>query len=290
MSEATPLADRVLARLPRTDCGACREAGCAPYAAAVASGQAALTACAPGGALLTQTLRRLLGQPVAPTLADFLSPLPAPSRAVIRDADCIGCTKCIAVCPTDAILGARQQLHGILDADCTGCGLCLPPCPVDCIDIVPRDDLLTGSSPESRAALAAGPGIEACTDCGACAPACPSDLQPAALARALRGLDTQAARSLHLDRCTACGACDGVCPERIPLTAHFVHGRSLLAAAADADRRAAHAAERSEARLRRLARAPGATTVSLVTPPPDHAEAAAGVQAALARARARQRR
>jgi len=290
MSEATPLADQVLARLPRTDCGACSEAGCAPYAAAVASGHAALTACTPGGALLTQTLRRVLGEPGEPTLADFLTPLPAPARAVIRDADCIGCTKCIAVCPTDAILGARQQLHGILDADCTGCGLCLPPCPVDCIDIVPREEVPACSSPESRAALAAGPGIEACTDCGACAPACPSGLQPAALARALRGLDTEAARALDLDRCTACGACDGVCPMRIPLTAHFVHGHALLATAADADRRAAHAAERGEARVRRLARSPGAATVTLVTPPPDHADAAAGVQAALARARARQRR
>ncbi len=57
--------------------------------------------------------------------------------AVIREAECIGCTKCIQACPVDAIVGARQQMHTVIARECTGCELCVAPCPVDCIDMLP---------------------------------------------------------------------------------------------------------------------------------------------------------
>lgn len=59
--------------------------------------------------------------------------------AVVRESECIGCTKCIQACPVDAIIGASKQMHTILADVCTGCELCLPPCPVDCIDLIPRE-------------------------------------------------------------------------------------------------------------------------------------------------------
>jgi electron transport complex protein RnfB len=55
----------------------------------------------------------------------------------INEAACIGCTKCIAACPVDAIVGANKQSHSVLTDLCIGCELCLPPCPVNCIEIVP---------------------------------------------------------------------------------------------------------------------------------------------------------
>jgi Na+-translocating ferredoxin:NAD+ oxidoreductase subunit B len=55
--------------------------------------------------------------------------------AYILTNQCIGCTKCIDVCPTDAIVGAPKQLHAVISSACTGCDLCLPPCPVDCIEM-----------------------------------------------------------------------------------------------------------------------------------------------------------
>ena len=58
-------------------------------------------------------------------------------RAVIDETRCIGCRKCLDVCPVDAILGARKQMHTVLTVECNGCGLCLPPCPVDCIVLAP---------------------------------------------------------------------------------------------------------------------------------------------------------
>jgi len=58
------------------------------------------------------------------------------SVALVDEARCIGCTRCIAACPVDAIAGARDFMHTVLASHCTGCGLCLPACPVDCIDMV----------------------------------------------------------------------------------------------------------------------------------------------------------
>ena len=58
--------------------------------------------------------------------------------AVIREEECIGCTKCIQACPVDAILGAAQRMHSVVESWCTGCDLCVDPCPVDCIDLIPR--------------------------------------------------------------------------------------------------------------------------------------------------------
>ncbi len=55
--------------------------------------------------------------------------------ARIVEVDCIGCTKCLKVCPVDAIVGAAGQMHTVLTEQCTGCEQCLPPCPVDCIEL-----------------------------------------------------------------------------------------------------------------------------------------------------------
>jgi electron transport complex protein RnfB len=57
--------------------------------------------------------------------------------AYIREDECIGCTKCIPDCPTDAIMGAAKLMHTVITDVCTGCELCVPTCPVDCIEIRP---------------------------------------------------------------------------------------------------------------------------------------------------------
>ena len=56
--------------------------------------------------------------------------------AIIREAECIGCTKCIQACPVDAIIGSNKLMHSVLADECIGCGLCVEPCPVDCIEMV----------------------------------------------------------------------------------------------------------------------------------------------------------
>src|SRR3990167_10627883 len=63
--------------------------------------------------------------------------------AVIQEAECIGCTKCIQACPVDAILGSNTYMHTVITSECIGCQLCIPPCPVDCIDLVVHPTELT---------------------------------------------------------------------------------------------------------------------------------------------------
>ena len=130
------LADRIDALLPQTQCEQCGYHGCRPYAEAIARGEAPINQCPPGGAAGIAKLAELLQVPVLP-----LNPANGIEHprmlAHIIEADCIGCTKCIQVCPVDAISGAAKLMHSVLNDDCTGCELCVAACPVDCIVLLP---------------------------------------------------------------------------------------------------------------------------------------------------------
>ena len=135
VSEPAPsLAARIDALLPQTQCTRCGYAGCRPYAAAVASGAAEINQCPPGGNATILALAAILERP-----AKALNPahgVESPPRvAWIDESRCIGCARCLAPCPVDAIVGAAKYVHTVLADRCTGCELCLPPCPVDCIEL-----------------------------------------------------------------------------------------------------------------------------------------------------------
>lgn len=127
---------RIDAELPQTQCTRCGFPSCRDYAIALDAGVTALNRCPPGGAPTIAALAAVLQQPEIPLDPDCGTEAPWP-LARIDEPRCIGCTKCIQACPTDAILGAAKQMHVIIPDLCTGCGLCLPPCPVDCIELVP---------------------------------------------------------------------------------------------------------------------------------------------------------
>ncbi len=136
------LIDAIDALLPQTQCQRCEYAGCRPYAEAIAAGDA-INKCPPGGEATIAALARLLERPAVPLDRHHGEPGPR-LVARVREAECIGCTKCIQACPTDAILGAAKQMHTVLESECTGCELCIAPCPVDCIDMVEPADGQTG--------------------------------------------------------------------------------------------------------------------------------------------------
>jgi Na+-translocating ferredoxin:NAD+ oxidoreductase subunit B len=132
---AVELVARIDALLPQTQCTRCGYDGCLPYAQAIAAGQAPIDRCPPGGEATIAALARLLDRPVLPLDASC-GQHSAHRVALIDAAVCIGCAKCLAPCPTDAIVGAAKYLHHVVANLCTGCELCIPPCPVDCITMV----------------------------------------------------------------------------------------------------------------------------------------------------------
>ena len=138
---------RIDACLPQTQCGLCDHAdGCLPYAVAIVIDNEPYNKCVPGGQPVTDAIAQIINQDssdIQPLNAepskwpiDISSQRPVEVRAVIREDDCIGCTKCIPACPVDAIVGTGKHMHTIFTDLCTGCELCIAPCPVDCIDLV----------------------------------------------------------------------------------------------------------------------------------------------------------
>ncbi len=139
--------EQIDALLPQTQCGQCGHPGCRPYAEAITQGTP-INQCPPGGNETIAALAQLLNCEILPLNPEHGEIATMRKVAYIREAECIGCTKCIQACPVDAILGAAKLMHTVIVEECTGCDLCVEPCPVDCIDMIP----IAPAHPETPAA------------------------------------------------------------------------------------------------------------------------------------------
>ncbi len=117
-----------------------------PYAEALVYENAAINLCPPGGVTGLRKIGALLQQDPAPFETEMAAKTKPPLVAVIRENECIGCAKCIQVCPVDAIIGSAKSMHSVISDECTGCELCIPACPVDCMEMIP--DTSTHKQPE----------------------------------------------------------------------------------------------------------------------------------------------
>ncbi len=133
-TEGNPLVAQIDAILPQTQCGQCNYPGCKPYAEAIASGEAQINQCPPGGQEGADALAELLGVESLPLNAEHGETKPA-HVVYVDEQTCIGCTLCIQACPVDAFVGSSKVMTQVIARECTGCDLCLPVCPVDCIHI-----------------------------------------------------------------------------------------------------------------------------------------------------------
>lgn len=133
-SSHLPLIEQIEALLPQTQCGKCQTPDCHAYAEAIAAGEA-INRCVPGGGETIAELAHLLGKSVIPLDTSHGRPTPTQTVVFIREDECIGCMKCIHVCPVDAIVGSAKLMHTVIEPECSGCDLCIPACPVDCIEV-----------------------------------------------------------------------------------------------------------------------------------------------------------
>jgi len=277
---------KIDALLPQTQCGQCGYPGCLPYSEAIAAGEA-INKCAPGGQKTIDALAELLGTGTLAPVAG--NPAEPPAQVVrIREEECIGCNKCLAACPVDAILGAPRHVYTIIADECTGCELCVPVCPVDCIELTPRSTGLAGVSlhrdeprpqwpvpdePPGRIPLlqvgphpafpplerppgkpSAGP-VTPCIRCNHCASVCPVQLLPQQLYAHLGTDDREEAGHQRLLDCIECGACSKACPSEIPLADLFRQARTDFIREREMQQRADHSRHRFEFRQSRMAAA-----------------------------------
>jgi electron transport complex protein RnfB len=131
--EGNPLEAELEDMMPGSQCGQCGYPGCGPAAAALVAGEAPVTLCPPGGQSLALALADKLG--VTADVSGMEEK--APMIAFVKEDLCIGCTRCFKRCPTDAIVGASKQMHGVISDACTGCEKCVDACPTECITMRP---------------------------------------------------------------------------------------------------------------------------------------------------------
>ncbi len=137
MSNSDSQINAIDALLPQTQCELCEYPGCRPYAKAIIEENAPLNRCLPGGVPTLRAIGKYLEKDTEHLEDDLKKITKAPSIVIIDESLCIGCTKCLPVCPTDAIIGRSKRMHTVIADACTGCELCIPACPMDCIDIHP---------------------------------------------------------------------------------------------------------------------------------------------------------
>lgn len=131
--ESNPVVDEILAMMPGSNCGQCGFPGCAGAATALAEGRAGAAVCPPGGKDLAVALSSKLGISLDMSQVKDVGP----QVAQVSEDICIGCCRCIKVCPTDAILGAAKQIHSVIREACTGCSSCVERCPTEAMTMKP---------------------------------------------------------------------------------------------------------------------------------------------------------
>jgi electron transport complex protein RnfB len=131
--EEDPLVDEIERLMPGSQCGQCGFPGCKPAAEALVAGQAPPTLCPPGGRALAEQLAQMLS--IDLDLSGVKDQQPMVAR--VDETNCIGCTRCYKVCPTDALVGAQKQIHAVVADACIACGKCVEICPTECLQLHP---------------------------------------------------------------------------------------------------------------------------------------------------------
>lgn len=221
--------EAVLAALPGNNCGGCGFAGCSGLAAAIAKGEAPVSACPVGGEKVGNTIAQIMGVEAqssekkvayvhcqgdcekANTDYDYAGVEDCRMLSFVPNggpkscnSGCLGFGTCQKVCPFEAI----SVVNGIAVVDkekCKACGKCIEVCPKHLISLIPYSAKQvvacssTDKGPVTIKACSVG-----CIGCGICVRTCPK--------QAVTVQDFHA--SIDPEKCVGCGLCEQKCPKK----------------------------------------------------------------------------
>ncbi|MBQ3105132.1 MAG: RnfABCDGE type electron transport complex subunit B [Lachnospiraceae bacterium] len=227
--EVDPKEELVLEALPGNNCGGCGFAGCSGLAAAIAKGEARVSACPVGGAEVAGKIAEIMGVESEEmnrmtafvmckgtcdkTASDYVytgvedckmvSFVPG-GGAKSCNYGCHGYGNCVRACSFDAI----HIVDGVALVDkeaCTACGRCVEACPKHLIELVPYTAKhLVACSSKDKGPVVMKACQTGCIGCQICKKNCPSD--------AIEITDFLA--KIDYDKCTGCGICEEKCPKK----------------------------------------------------------------------------
>lgn len=158
-----PKVEAIEEALLGTNCGACGFPGCSGLANAIASGEAAVTDCLPGGEDVAHAVAGIMGVEAgasakeiavvlckggdidAKTKFDYRGVKDCWAAAEVGGGfkscgyGCLGLGSCYKACNFGAIEITEDRLAIIIPEKCTGCTMCVPACPKNIIKMVPAD-------------------------------------------------------------------------------------------------------------------------------------------------------
>lgn len=222
-------ADLILENLPGANCGGCGYAGCSACAAAIAKGEAKITACPGCSKEKTDNIAKIMGvesSDVVP-MAAFVKCSGSIDNAnykyyfdgtkSCRGVDtmnlgdklcnyaCLGYGDCVAKCNFGAI-SIKDSLASVDIDKCTGCGACAKECVRGVIEILPKTTKkFVKCSSKDKGITVRNACKTGCIGCRICEKTCSFG--------AIAVKDNLAV--IDQEKCVGCGACVLKCPQKI---------------------------------------------------------------------------
>ena len=215
--------------LPGANCGSCGYPGCDGLAAAIAKGDAPVSACPVGGEAVAQEIASVMGQSVEgtvrkvafvrchgdETLTGLRYHYTGPQRCVAAGYapsggpkscryGCNGFGDCVAVCDYDA-LHIVNGIAQVYEPNCRDCKKCIEVCPRHLIIEIPAG---SGARIACHNPRKGKPVMDACKigciGCSKCSKVCPTE------AITMEGT----LPVIDYDKCTGCRTCVENCPRK----------------------------------------------------------------------------
>ena len=214
--------------LPGNNCGGCGYPGCDGLAAAIANGEADVSACPVGGASTAKAIADIMGVEAdvvkktayvacggdcdkSSNKYNYFGNVSCEDAANIPGGGakacaygCLGLGSCVNVCEFDAI--HVEKGVAVVDPDkCKACGLCVKTCPKNIISIIPADSkFMVQCKSDDKGKPVMDVCSAGCIGCTLCVQSCNFD--------AIQMVGNIPV--IDQDKCKKCGLCAMKCPKK----------------------------------------------------------------------------